>query len=329
MQNPKQYPDTQKSPGPNEGRGQTVRKPALPLTTDKQRRKEIPIARGVFDYFPNALAEVARVSFVGNQQHNPGEPLHWERNKSTDHADCIARHLIERGTVDDDGLLHAAKLAWRALALLQIELEERDEGRQYERYTESVVDRDTKAVADTSVNLTYYNGVPATYPTRSPWLGQCVYVAGPMRGYPDFNFPAFDEARDRLLAEGIAVISPADLDRASGIHEKTPVAEVVGAEISRTIVLRDSAALLALRAENGDAIVMLPGWEKSAGAAAELLFALWLGLKVVDGRTMSSFRGQKVQDRKHHSTLRICPDVDWNALVIAAESRIFVPGHRD
>lgn len=95
---------------------------SLPL--DKQARKERPIARGVLDYFPDAIAEIAHVSFVGNQQHNPGEPLHWARGKSADHADCVARHLIERGTVDDDGMRHSAKAAWRALAMLQIELEE-------------------------------------------------------------------------------------------------------------------------------------------------------------------------------------------------------------
>jgi hypothetical protein len=93
------------------------------LTTDKKERKETPITTGVIDYFPLAIAAVARVSFVGNQQHNPGQPLHWAREKSTDHADCISRHLIERGTLDDDDIRHSAKLAWRALAMLQEELE--------------------------------------------------------------------------------------------------------------------------------------------------------------------------------------------------------------
>lgn len=93
------------------------------LTTDKAARKATPIATGVVDYFPRALAEIARVSKAGNDQHNPGQPLHWDKSKSTDHADCIARHLIERGTIDDDGMRHSAKLAWRALALLETELE--------------------------------------------------------------------------------------------------------------------------------------------------------------------------------------------------------------
>ncbi len=86
-------------------------------------RKTIPIATGVLDYFPLALAEVARISKAGNDQHNPGQPLHWNRGKSSDHADCVTRHLIERGTIDSDGMRHSGKMAWRALALLQEELE--------------------------------------------------------------------------------------------------------------------------------------------------------------------------------------------------------------
>jgi hypothetical protein len=82
-----------------------------------------PVCTGVLDYFPNALAAIAHVSFIGNQQHNPGEPLHWAREKSTDHADCLVRHLLERGTLDKDGMKHTAKMAWRALALLETELE--------------------------------------------------------------------------------------------------------------------------------------------------------------------------------------------------------------
>jgi len=93
------------------------------LPTDSAVRKTIPIATGVLDYFPAALAAVAELSRVGNDKHNPGQPLHWARGKSSDHADCIMRHLMERGTIDTDGLSHSVKVAWRALALLQEELE--------------------------------------------------------------------------------------------------------------------------------------------------------------------------------------------------------------
>jgi hypothetical protein len=93
----------------------------LPKQPDE--RKAVPIGTGVLDYFPLALAEIARVSKAGNDQHNPGQPLHWNRGKSKDHWDCIIRHGLERGMIDTDGQLHTAKLAWRALALLQEELE--------------------------------------------------------------------------------------------------------------------------------------------------------------------------------------------------------------
>jgi hypothetical protein len=93
------------------------------LTTDSAARKQQPIATGVLDYFPDALADVAHLSKVGNDKHNPGEPLHWSRGKSDDHADCIIRHMIDRGTVDTDGVLHDTKVAWRALAQLQLTIE--------------------------------------------------------------------------------------------------------------------------------------------------------------------------------------------------------------
>lgn len=93
------------------------------LPSDPKARKRIPLATGLLDYFPDALADVAGLSLVANEQHNPGEPLHWSRHKSNDHDDCLMRHFMERGTVDSDGIRHRAKVAWRALAALQLEIE--------------------------------------------------------------------------------------------------------------------------------------------------------------------------------------------------------------
>jgi len=93
------------------------------LPTDSQERKRIPIYTGLIKYFPDAVAEVARVSLIGNQQHHPDKPLHWDRSKSTDELDALARHLVEAGKIDSDGVRHSAKVAWRALANLQKELE--------------------------------------------------------------------------------------------------------------------------------------------------------------------------------------------------------------
>ena len=90
-------------------------------------RNEYPMADGLLDYFPNALAEVSRLSFVATQQHHPDQPMHWDRGKSLDHRNKIMRHLVDTGKFDDKGMRHSAMVAWRALALLQTELEE-DEG---------------------------------------------------------------------------------------------------------------------------------------------------------------------------------------------------------
>lgn len=101
----------------------------LDLLTSEQR-KQYPMTAGLLDYFPDACAETSHVSWLGNEKHNPGEELHWARGKSMDHADCIQRHLTQRGGFDTivvNGatyrVRHSAALMWRAAALLQEELE--------------------------------------------------------------------------------------------------------------------------------------------------------------------------------------------------------------
>ncbi len=97
-----------------------------PVLTEAQRRKNQPMARGCLDYFGPALAAVAELSRIGGEQHHPGAPMHWDYSKSADHSDCLLRHLMDRGTPDTDGISHTVKVAWRALALLQSELEAAD-----------------------------------------------------------------------------------------------------------------------------------------------------------------------------------------------------------
>jgi len=93
------------------------------LPADHAERKATPIFSGVLMYFPRALAAVAQCSVAGNQQHHPDKPLHWDKSKSTDEPDALVRHLMARGTLDSDGIRHSAKVAWRALALLEREIE--------------------------------------------------------------------------------------------------------------------------------------------------------------------------------------------------------------
>ena len=88
-------------------------------------RKRTPLTTGCLDYFPDALKAVARLSLIGNDKHNPGEPLHWSRGKSNDHANCCARHSLTLEALDaESGEQEAAHMAWRALAQLQL-LEEK------------------------------------------------------------------------------------------------------------------------------------------------------------------------------------------------------------
>lgn len=105
-----------------------VREPGLP--EDAQQRKETPVATGVLAYFPDAIAEVAKVSFAGNSKHNPGQPLHWARGKSTDQMDAAVRHIMDytKGVrLSAEGYV-LAQAAWRLLAQLQLDIE-KEQGR--------------------------------------------------------------------------------------------------------------------------------------------------------------------------------------------------------
>jgi hypothetical protein len=93
---------------------------------DYKGRKEARVFDGVLMYFPDAVAAVAAVSVAGNKQHNPGEKLHWAREKSTDQMNTALRHMIDYGRgeqLDTDGTRHLAKAAWRVLAELQLSIE--------------------------------------------------------------------------------------------------------------------------------------------------------------------------------------------------------------
>ena len=94
---------------------------------DEPNRKQMPVFSGVLKYFPDAIREVAKTSWIGNQQHHPNKPLHWDRSKSGDELDALTRHLMEAGEIDTDGIRHSAKICWRSLSNLQKELEENGE----------------------------------------------------------------------------------------------------------------------------------------------------------------------------------------------------------
>lgn len=97
----------------------------LPLPADDAERKAIPVWSGFFRYFPSAIIEVAKVSEAGNRQHNPGQPLHWARGKSTNQHDTLGRHLLDADAVEGtlEEIEHLRSAGWRLFARLQLACE--------------------------------------------------------------------------------------------------------------------------------------------------------------------------------------------------------------
>jgi hypothetical protein len=96
----------------------------MALPSDDQQRKMIRAFQGFVQYFPDAIALVALLSKVANDQHNPGEAMHWAKDKSTEELDSLMNHLIDIGSKgelsqDADGVLDAIKVGWRGMANLQ------------------------------------------------------------------------------------------------------------------------------------------------------------------------------------------------------------------
>ncbi len=106
-----------------------------------------------------------------------------------------------------------------------------------------------------------------------------VYIAGPMRGYEQYNFPAFDDAEWRLTELGVENFSPAQRDRETGFDETSMTGneDLADHGFSLREALRADTHYICTEA---DALVVLPGWEKSSGALAETALAKALGLPV-------------------------------------------------
>ena len=102
-----------------------------------------------------------------------------------------------------------------------------------------------------------------------------VYLAGPMRGYKDFNFPAFRRYAKRLRKDGFEVFNPAE----KGVEaeaEKNP--DLQNSLAFRRKVFQMDTEYICHKA---DIIAMMPGWEMSAGARAEHALSLAIGIKVM------------------------------------------------
>ena len=109
-----------------------------------------------------------------------------------------------------------------------------------------------------------------------------VYIAGPMRGKPFFNFPAFDQAKEVMEAKGFSVISPADLDRQIGFDPELLGSDYDWNDLNKCkFSLMDAIDRAVAALKKCQAIYMLKGWESSKGAKAEKALAEWMGLSVL------------------------------------------------
>jgi hypothetical protein len=98
----------------------------MTLPTDNAARKRLQMWTFLMEYFPDAFLAVVEVAVQGNEQHNPGQRLHWAREKSTDQMNTAFRHMWDYGTglkQDTDGCYHLAKAIWRLSAQLQLDIE--------------------------------------------------------------------------------------------------------------------------------------------------------------------------------------------------------------
>lgn len=109
-----------------------------------------------------------------------------------------------------------------------------------------------------------------------------VYISGPMRGYPEFNFPAFLAAGERLRDRGYRVLDPAQRDLDDGFQPHGLKGTTEELKAHNFNLFRSLNIDLNWICQEVDAVVTLEGWEASFGACAEVSTARALGLKVMD-----------------------------------------------
>jgi hypothetical protein len=112
-----------------------------------------------------------------------------------------------------------------------------------------------------------------------------IYLAGPMRGIPEFNFPMFMAAAKQLREEGHEVFNPAEKDNekhGTDISKGNLTGDESIASARHGFSLREAlGADLAWICAEADAVALLPGWQQSKGARAEAATAVALGIKLM------------------------------------------------
>ena len=125
-----------------------------------------------------------------------------------------------------------------------------------------------------------------------------IYIAGPMRGKPDWNYDAFNKTEKMLSKIGWNVINPATLDENSRETQNLncnstdfdPDENAIHRDVNRKIMKRDLDAIC----DKCDAIYMLEGWQMSQGACAEFYLSCSLGLTVLYENTIDNIIGKEL-----------------------------------
>ncbi len=260
---------------------------------------------------PHAQMREGMIHTLGSAKY---DLRNWEKGMPLSVCLASAQRHIEQwklGETDED---HIAQARWNLGAIIHFEEEikagrlpaELDDMPHYEAQVQVAEDTRQKAelppIAADLMDLV--SGREPVVPGKTPYdkagelveslreesrlqcfgsPGPVYYIAGPMRGIENFNFPAFDKAAADARAQNLTVISPAEQDRNAGIDPvKNPEsAELAESDLDR-IIDRDCALLLHLSREHGDGMILLPGWENSTGARAEVGIAIWKGLNFFD-----------------------------------------------
>lgn len=248
---------------------------------------------------PHAQMREGMIMTLGGQKY---ELRNWEKGMPISEFLASAQRHIEKcklGETDED---HIAQARWNLGAAIHCEEEikagrmdpEFDDMPKYVQrtpmppYPMYPTVRVMRNVGDSTIEpgdpVVLDGPQPAQLVTQFGWNGKIsydspptFYIAGPMRGIPGLNFPLFDAVTKQAQAQGLSVVSPAEMDREHGIDPDatgclpTPCIE--------EIVRRDCEVILNLQKDRGDGLILLPGWDKSIGARAEVALALWLELK--------------------------------------------------
>lgn len=249
---------------------------------DDNPKTAVGVAKpAVFDVPPIALLQIGAAMVDGAAKYGH---FNWREHtvSVSVYANAIYRHLLAyldgENNARDSGLSHLAHIA--ACCAILMDADDRNKLKDDRGLPGGAADYIERKTVKPHVELPDSFRLPTGVPglallggglsvKNQPVEGKRkkVYLAGPMTGLPDFNYPAFHKAAAKLRAEGYYVYNPAEIAEDYGGTEGFDVRQGF-AEYTRIIC------------EECDGVMMLPGWEKSTGATAEHALATALKLEI-------------------------------------------------